>query len=67
MLFRSIFGTLTGFLANLFLTPSKKKAAQADGLASTVAELRDLVQRQQETLDTLEELLNRPAQGRDPT
>ena len=31
------------------------------------AELRDLVQRQQETLDTLEELLNRPAQGRDPT
>ena len=44
-----------------------RSAAQADGLASTVAELRDLVQRQQETLDTLEELLNRPAQGRDPT
>ena len=62
-----IFGTLTGFLANLFLSPSKKKAAQADSLASTVSELRELVQRQQETLDTMEELLNRPSTGKDPS
>ena len=53
-----IFGTLTGFLANLFLTPSKEPAEPApDGADTTdnrLSELRTLLRQQQATLESLQ-------------
>jgi len=57
-----IFGTLTGYLANLFLTPSKKKPDDApDEMERRLTELKDLAARQQEAIAELETLV----QGRE--
>lgn len=48
-----IFGTLTGYLANLFLSPRKEAVAQGE-LAEQIAEMRSLLDRQRATLDQLE-------------
>jgi voltage-gated potassium channel len=62
-----IFGTFTGYLANFFLSPSRKTAApetpSADvDVRSKVAELRGLIARQQSqqqaAMDEIEELLS---------
>jgi voltage-gated potassium channel len=56
-----IFGTLTGFLANAFLTPRRAKAreadAQRDALAEQLATLKDLSARQQAAIADLETAL----------
>ena len=57
-----IFGTFTGYLANLFLSPSKKSAT-TDGpdtpgdLRATFTELQTLIARQQAAIDELDALL----------
>lgn len=57
-----IFGTLTGYLANLFLSPRRATVVGSGDARAQVAELRDLVARQQEALDRMEQLLD--ADGR---
>lgn len=52
-----IFGTLTGFLANVFLSPSRRKAAAGDSMSARLDELKDLVSRQQDTITSMEQLL----------
>jgi voltage-gated potassium channel len=57
-----IFGTFTGYLANLFLSPGKKAdAAEAAPVAvdraAAVSQLRELVAKQQSALDELKLLL----------
>jgi voltage-gated potassium channel len=48
-----IFGTLTGYLANLFLSPRKEAAAKGQ-LAEEIAQLRSLLEQQNTALDRLE-------------
>ena len=48
-----IFGTLTGYLANLFLSPRKRPEPTTD-LAARLAELRELADRQQQAITELE-------------
>lgn len=58
-----VFGTLTGYLANLFLTPSKRsKDEKPDDLETRLAALKDLTAKQQSAISELEELVlrNRP-------
>jgi hypothetical protein len=57
-----IFGTFTGYLANLFLAPKKAEAAAPapDDPRRKVEELRALMARQQATMDEIERLLNLP-------
>jgi voltage-gated potassium channel len=62
-----IFGTFTGYLANLFLSPSKKPsttdAPPATGdLRSKVTELQTLIAQQQTAIDEIDRLL--PPDGR---
>jgi voltage-gated potassium channel len=62
----ALFGTLTGFLANLFLAPRPRAsedgpAAAVDAAARRVAELQDLVARQQKALAELDMALREPA------
>ena len=55
-----IFGTFTGYLANLFLAPSKTPAATpspSTDAQATVDQLRHLVTEQQNSIDELERLL----------
>ena len=54
-----IFGTFTGYLANLFLAPKKpiEVPAEGDVASARIAELRELVARQQAALDELERQL----------
>jgi voltage-gated potassium channel len=60
-----IFGTLTGYLANLFLTPSKTPedgesadaAAPAAELSTRLAELKELAAKQQAAITELENLI----------
>ena len=55
-----VFGTLTGYLANLFLTPSKKDtSAKPDDLETRLAALKALNQQQQDAIAELEELVLR--------
>lgn len=55
-----IFGTLTGYLANLFLAPSKrKKEAQPNDLKDRLAELKELSAKQQQAIAELEDLIAR--------
>ncbi len=59
-----IFGTLTGYLANLFLTPATAPGAEAGSdLATRLAELKELTARQQQAIVDLEAALGdgRPA------
>jgi voltage-gated potassium channel len=52
-----IFGTLTGYLANLFLTPAKRvkdKAGSVPDTTTVLDELKDLVTRQQAVIAELE-------------
>jgi voltage-gated potassium channel len=57
-----IFGTFTGYLANLFLTPSKQRAAD-DGASTPVdarakvRELKELMAQQQAAIDDIDVLL----------
>src|SRR4029453_11915512 len=57
-----IFGTFTGYLANLFLSPSKEPtveeapAAEVD-IPSKASQLRTLMARQQAAMDEIDQLL----------
>jgi len=58
-----IFGTLTGYLANLFLSPEKKpEAASMSEVQQRLEALKDLAARQQEAIAELEASID----GRDP-
>ncbi len=48
-----IFGTLTGYLANLFLAPRKEAAVHGE-LAAEIAQLRSLLEQQGSALDRIE-------------
>ena len=55
-----IFGTLTGYLANLFLAPRASDGHDADEAVSAAAQLRqikDLVDQQQAAISRLEDAL----------
>lgn len=54
-----IFGTLTGYLANLFLTPMRRRVAKQDTLESRYEELKKLSAQQQQALDELGEMIRR--------
>jgi voltage-gated potassium channel len=58
-----IFGTLTGYLANLFLTPPQKERVgpvePSESPEARLEELRSLVRQQQATIDELESTLGR--------
>lgn len=58
-----IFGTLTGYLANVFLSPVKKSKPQAagspDDVQQQLARLKDMVAQQQAAIAELEGLVNR--------
>jgi voltage-gated potassium channel len=61
-----IFGTFTGYLANLFLAPSKKPPAEqasptAVDARSKVSQLKELVARQQVAIDEIDLLLQAEA------
>jgi hypothetical protein len=57
-----IFGTFTGYLANLFLAPRKKEQAELDETpgAARLERIRSLLAQQQAEVDELERLLNKP-------
>jgi voltage-gated potassium channel len=54
-----IFGTLTGYLANLFLSPEPAPAAGSTDSARQLAELQELMVKQQEVVARLEDSLAR--------
>ena len=54
-----IFGTLTGYLANLFLSPSAKEKAPPTDLEAKLQELKALTAQQQSAIDELEGLIDR--------
>lgn len=54
-----IFGTLTGYLANLFLSPGAKDKTPPSDLESKLQELKDLSARQQSAIEELEGLIDR--------
>lgn len=54
-----IFGTLTGYLANLFLSPSAKKQDTPSQLEAKLRELKELSARQAEAIAELETLVPR--------
>lgn len=54
-----IFGTLTGYLANLFLSPMRRRAARADSLEDRYQQLQSLAAQQQRALDEMGEILRR--------
>jgi voltage-gated potassium channel len=53
-----IFGTLTGYLANLFLSPAAKKESAPTDLDVKLQELKALAAQQQSAIDELESLLD---------
>jgi voltage-gated potassium channel len=54
-----IFGTLTGYLANLFLTPTRRRREKEDSLIRRVEDLKEINARQQSAIQELEELLRK--------
>lgn len=54
-----VFGTLTGYLANLFLTPTKKPDESTTDLQARLADLKALNEKQSTAIDELETLLGR--------
>jgi len=55
-----IFGTLTGYLANLFLAPRRRpKGSEPSDLAARLQELRDLAEKQQQAIAEIEALIDR--------
>ena len=56
-----IFGTLTGYLANLFLTPARRTEdrAQLPDVEQKMVALKDLVAQQQDAIAELESLIRR--------
>ena len=59
-----IFGTLTGYLANLFLSPRRqRKDEQPDDLAQRVRELRALADQQQQAITELKAIIERRRRG----
>lgn len=55
----AIFGTLTGYLANLFLSPGKDDTAPPTDLEAKLQELKALAAQQQTAIDELEGLIDR--------
>lgn len=55
-----IFGAFTGYLANLFLSPKKQAPVAAHDPSDRLAELKELLARQQAAVDELEGLMGRP-------
>ena len=61
-----IFGTFTGYLANLFLAPSKKPTASSTiggdvDVRSKVSQLKELMAQQQAAIDEIDLLLQSDA------
>lgn len=54
-----IFGTLTGYLANLFLSPGAADKAPPTDLEAKLQELKELAARQQSAIDELEGMIDR--------
>ncbi|MFM8514878.1 MAG: ion transporter [Actinomycetota bacterium] len=54
-----IFGTLTGYLANLFLTPMRRRAAKQETVEGRFDELMQLNSQQQKALKELGEMIKR--------
>lgn len=54
-----VFGTLTGYLANLFLTPAKQPASAPSDLQDRLADLKSLNEKQAKAIEELETLLGR--------
>ena len=54
-----IFGTLTGYLANVFLSPGRKQEPEPSDLEAKLQELKDLAARQQAAIDEIEGLIDR--------
>jgi voltage-gated potassium channel len=54
-----IFGTLTGYLANLFLTPTRRKRTVEVSLTRKIEELKDMHRRQQEAIADIEDFLRK--------
>lgn len=55
-----IFGTLTGYLANLFLSPRRRaQEDQPDDVGSRLEELKELSARQQQAIEELQAMLDR--------
>jgi voltage-gated potassium channel len=52
-----IFGTLTGYLANVFLSPSESKEETPSDLQTRLTELKDLNEKQQKAITELESML----------
>ncbi len=62
-----IFGTLTGYLANIFLSPAKSKAQDAQpDTATQLAKLKDLVSQQQAAIAALEASIERAPRATAP-
>lgn len=59
-----IFGTLTGYLANLFLSPRKREpSTAAPDVAARLQELHDLADKQQQAIADLEAIINQKKSG----
>lgn len=59
-----IFGALTGYLANLFLAPRRRKRdASPDAVADRLQELRDLSEKQQQAIAELEAIIEGRKRG----
>jgi len=54
-----IFGTLTGYLANLFLTPIRRKREHEDSLLQRFEDLKEMNARQQAAILEMEEFLRK--------
>jgi len=54
-----IFGTLTGYLANLFLSPMRRRAAKQETVEGRFDELMQLNSQQQKALKELGEMMKR--------
>ena len=54
-----IFGTLTGYLANLFLSPRRPGEGPPTDLEAKLQELKALTAQQQSAIDELEGLIDR--------
>lgn len=54
-----IFGTLTGYLANLFLSPTRRRREREDSLLRRFEELKEMNARQQAAIIEMEEFLRK--------
>ena len=54
-----IFGTLTGYLANLFLSPTRRRIEKQDSLLSRYEQLQRVSAQQQQAINELGEMIKR--------